>query len=136
LPAAGLHFGHVLTHFSDTTYRLTHWSVLATALFALGWIINPFWAMNKQLWSPAYLFFMAGSCGYLLIALYLVYDFEVAAPEPPRWQRVCRMLFMPGEAPVFLHASSLPFIPLSLLFLVVRLPPNRVRCLLQRGGSV
>ena len=50
----GLHFGLVLTHFADPAYRLKHWGVMSTVLFALGWIISPFWAMNKQLWSPAY----------------------------------------------------------------------------------
>ena len=49
----GLHFGLVLTHFSDPSYRLKHWGLLSTLLFALGWIISPAWAMNKQLWSPA-----------------------------------------------------------------------------------
>ena len=103
----GLHYGLVLTHFSNVRYRLKHWAVLSTVLFALGWVISPFWAMNKQLWSPAYLFFMAGSCGYLLIALYLVYDFswhsaiEATAhqlpppPPPPYWQRISRAIFMP-----------------------------------------
>ena len=50
----GLHFGLVLTHFSDPAYRLKHWGVMSTVMFALGWIISPFWKMNKQLWSPAY----------------------------------------------------------------------------------
>jgi hypothetical protein len=55
LPAhrLGLHFGLVLTHFADPEYRLKHWGVMSTVMFALGWIISPFWAMNKQLWSPA-----------------------------------------------------------------------------------
>jgi predicted acyltransferase len=48
-------------------------AALSTVFFALGWIISPFWGMNKQTWSPSYLFFMAGSCGYLLILLYVVY---------------------------------------------------------------
>ena len=50
----GMHFGLVLTHFADTTYRLKHWGVMSTVMFALGWAISPFWAMNKQLWSPSY----------------------------------------------------------------------------------
>ena len=113
----------MLTHFADPEYRLKHWGVMSTVMFALGWIISPFWAMNKQLWSPAYvhlvftdallkhlitnsagifdlfpvnryLFFMAGSCGYLLIALYVVYDLEFVAPVS-RWMRPLQTAFMP-----------------------------------------
>lgn len=41
-----------------------------------------------------YLFFMAGSCGYLLIALYMVYDAEFVAPVS-RWLRPVQTAFMP-----------------------------------------
>jgi hypothetical protein len=47
-------------------------------------------------WSR-YLCFMAGSCGYLLIALYVVYDYQFKAADapPPRWQSMLRTAFMP-----------------------------------------
>ena len=32
------------------------------------------WKMNKQQWSPSYLFFMAGAAGALLSLLYIVLD--------------------------------------------------------------
>eukprot|EP01046_Picozoa_sp_COSAG06_P033125 COSAG06_NODE_3361_length_5453_cov_8.336758_4_plen_78_part_00 len=59
-------------------YVYIYRGALSTAFFALGWIISPFWGMNKQTWSPSYLFFMAGSCGYLLILLYVVYGTHTA----------------------------------------------------------
>ena len=37
---------------------------------------------------------MAGSCGYLLIALYVVYDLEFVPPLS-RWMRPLRTAFMP-----------------------------------------
>jgi predicted acyltransferase len=37
-------------------------------------IHSPAWAMNKQLWSPAYLLFTAGLCGSALCLLYGVCD--------------------------------------------------------------
>ena len=104
----------MLSHFPHPGYRLKHWGVLATLLFALGWIISPFWAMNKQLWSPAYLFFMAGSCGYLLIAFYAIYDLDTTTPAgsgtPPMWQRVSRTFFAPckwvGMNTIFIYLAA------------------------------
>ena len=54
----GLHFGLVLVHFPDVSYRLQHWGLLSTVFFALGCLISPFWGFNKQQWSPSYLFLM------------------------------------------------------------------------------
>ena len=84
--------------------------MLSTLLVSLGWVITPFWGMNKQLWSPSYLFFMAGACGYLLVGLYIVYDLDTflhynrkngwtdssANPMPPPWwQHTLRIGFEP-----------------------------------------
>ena len=44
----GLHFGLVVTHRKNHSYRLKHWTALSTVFFALGWVISPFWGMNKQ----------------------------------------------------------------------------------------
>jgi predicted acyltransferase len=78
------------------------WANLTPFSLWLGWAIDPFWPMNKQLWSPAYLFFMAGSCGYLLIVFYVIYDLDTTAggagaggAAPPVWQRACRVFFTP-----------------------------------------
>ena len=46
-------------------------------------MISLFWGMNKQLWPPSYLFFMAGACGLLLVALYIVYDLQIG--ESANW---------------------------------------------------
>jgi hypothetical protein len=41
---------------------------------------------------------MAGACGYLLIALYFVYDLQLAgAAAAPLWQRSLRKIFMPAQ---------------------------------------
>jgi hypothetical protein len=33
--------------------------------------------MNKQLWSPSYMFFTAGCSGFLLVAFYAIFDLEL-----------------------------------------------------------
>jgi hypothetical protein len=55
---------------------LRHLGLMSAACLGLGSAIAPWWGMNKQLWSPAYNFFMAGACGALLLALYAIYDLE------------------------------------------------------------
>ena len=62
---------------------------------AVGWLIDPVWKMNKQLWSPSYLFFTAGCCGLLLVLLYLVYDLPVE--RPAGWLRALRLGFEPAR---------------------------------------
>ncbi len=59
----GLHFGHVI----KTPWlilhrqRLAHWYSLSAFLMVVGLIIDEAGLeMNKQLWTPSYLFFMAG----------------------------------------------------------------------------
>ena len=114
----GLHFGLVLTHYQSPTYRgcsrhhyrraidtnvlnafrlgagMRHWAAFSSFCFALGWVISPFWPMNKQIWSPSYLFMTAGACGYLLIALYMLYDYPC---EAPAWQRRLRTSLAPAR---------------------------------------
>jgi hypothetical protein len=38
----GLHFGLVLSHYSDTKYRLTHWAAFSSVLVTLGSFISLF----------------------------------------------------------------------------------------------
>ena len=54
--------------------------------------------MNKELWSPSYLFFMAGVSGYLLVVFYAIYDLQLGADgdSPPMWQHGLRIAFAPG----------------------------------------
>lgn len=40
--------------------------------------------MNKQLWSPSYLFFMAGTCGGLLSVVFALLDYTEWLPRPLR----------------------------------------------------
>jgi hypothetical protein len=42
------------------------------------------WKMNKQLWSPSYLFFMAGACGGLLSVVFALLDYTEWLPRPLR----------------------------------------------------
>ena len=44
----GLHFGLILAHYPLVETRLKHWGVMSTICFALGWVISPVWAFNKQ----------------------------------------------------------------------------------------
>ena len=43
----GLHFGLVLTHFTEADRRLKHWAVLSTALVTLGMFISIFWGESS-----------------------------------------------------------------------------------------
>ena len=40
------------------------------------------WKMNKQLWSPSYLFFMAGACGATLSVALALLDYTDCLPRP------------------------------------------------------
>lgn len=42
------------------------------------------WKMNKQLWSPSYLFFMAGACGATLSVALALLDYTDCLPRPLR----------------------------------------------------
>ena len=65
--------------------RLAHWVPLALVSFVLGIIIHVTgWKMNKQLWSPSYLFFMAGCTGILLSSFYVLMDW---VSWQPTWTR-------------------------------------------------
>ena len=43
----GLHFGLVLTHYTEADRRLKHWAVLSTALVTLGMFISIFWGESS-----------------------------------------------------------------------------------------
>jgi hypothetical protein len=45
----GLHFGLVLTHFTEAERRLKHWAVLSTVLVTLGLFISIFWGKPHPL---------------------------------------------------------------------------------------
>ena len=104
----GAHFGRVL-HFEPLRGRraiLTHWAACALALLLGGLLISlgglP---MNKQLWSPSYLFFTAGTCGAALTIAYAAVDATPPASEQratgravARFQARLRWLLFPLEA--------------------------------------
>ena len=73
---------------------MKHWTVLSTVCFVVSTAIAPFWPMCKQTWSPSYLFMTAGSCGYLLVLLYLLFDYPC---QPPAWQRRLRASLEPAR---------------------------------------
>ena len=64
------------------------WGWQSIALVLLGLVINySGWEMNKQLWSPSYLFFMAGCTGAFLSLFYILMDFTTWQPKFMQQQR-------------------------------------------------
>ena len=54
---------------------LSHWAVVSALLIGGGLAVHAAGLpMNKQLWSPSYLLFMAGTCGGALAAVYAAVD--------------------------------------------------------------
>lgn len=78
----GLHFGRAVKGLVTTKSRVAHWSIFSTLLIALGGVIHfsgdP---INKQRWSPSYVFFMAGTCGAALTVVYLLIDVLLPSPR-------------------------------------------------------
>ena len=81
----GLHFGHTLRRIKDPTERMVHWVPLSLFLIVVGVIIHyAGFPMNKQLWSPSYVAFMAGTSGLCLVFFYFLMDVKkVQAPFMP-----------------------------------------------------
>lgn len=70
-----------------------HWTAVATVLVALGLALHAGGLlMNKQLWTPSYLFFMAGTCGVALTMIWALVDSAPADKARIRW---ARRLFSP-----------------------------------------
>eukprot|EP00050_Salpingoeca_kvevrii_P019369 m.85288 g.85288 ORF g.85288 m.85288 type:complete len:492 (+) comp8378_c0_seq7:63-1538(+) len=78
----GLHFGTVLALIKPHGERLSQWTLLSTVLFGLGLALHYLaWPMNKQMWTPSYVSFMAGCTGYSLIFFYVLLDWTRWQPE-------------------------------------------------------
>jgi heparan-alpha-glucosaminide N-acetyltransferase len=89
----GLHFGHVckFAHpaLSDPRTKLMHWVVVSALLMVIGLTIHyGGYSMNKQLWTPSYVFFMAGSCGAFLALWYALVDVQWQAINQRMWARI------------------------------------------------
>ena len=96
----GTHFGRVVKYpglggrGGGVKPLLLHWGSFAGVLMGVGLVIHfTAFPMNKQLWSPSYLFFMAGSCGSLLALFFAVVDAlpltrtSLQREGGPRWWR-------------------------------------------------
>ena len=105
----GMHFGLVLHHYKPThsqVYITKFWLGEAVMLVVVGIIIHVAgWPMNKQLWSPAYLFYTAGATGYMpelqhnLLVVRAVGRVSSAAPPVPRANpQLARVCFCVGLA--------------------------------------
>jgi hypothetical protein len=99
--------------------RLMQWIPLSLALFVTGLAIHyGGWEMNKQLWSPSYLFFMAGCTGILLTIFYLMMDFTSWQPV---WlnkpYKITNMVWW-GLGVIVTHSSQISRHSPSLLFLL------------------
>jgi hypothetical protein len=71
----GFVFGNVLVLYKSHKARLAAWFPMASISFVLGIVIHVAgWKMNKQTWSPSYLFMMAGAVGYVFMIFYLLLD--------------------------------------------------------------
>ena len=97
----GVHVGRVLhaTSIPKPHELLAHWAIFNGAAIGLGLGMHfggiP---MNKQLWSPSYALFMAGSCGLSLAAAYVAVDVEYTSPTIARVAMRFRRLLFPLEA--------------------------------------
>ena len=89
----GTHFGRTPS-FEGIGRRvgtIAHWLVCACLLVASGVLVHfTSWPMNKQLWSPSYLLFMAGTCGLALTVIYTAIDINPA-------NRLMRKVLFPLE---------------------------------------
>ena len=65
-----------LLFLQDHHSRLWQWGPSSLGFWLLGVIIHVLgWKMNKQTWSPSYVFMMAGTCGIMLLFFYFIYDY-------------------------------------------------------------
>ena len=86
----GLFLGNVLVHYTDHVARLRMWSCLAVSWFVLGLVIDAAgWHINKQTWSPSYVFMMSGACGFFVIFFYILLDWQAWQPSWLKRARTC-----------------------------------------------
>eukprot|EP00271_Cylindrocystis_brebissonii_P013424 TRINITY_DN33237_c0_g1_i1.p1 TRINITY_DN33237_c0_g1~~TRINITY_DN33237_c0_g1_i1.p1 ORF type:complete len:684 (+),score=105.80 TRINITY_DN33237_c0_g1_i1:127-2178(+) len=93
---AGLHFGHVLTHFRSHWVRMIHTAVFSAIMLVAGWALQfpleaeldklfpgfPSWLVlnfngipfNRPLYSISFMLFSTGLAGLLLCVIYIVTD--------------------------------------------------------------
>jgi hypothetical protein len=91
--------------------------VQSTALVALGWIIHAAgWKMNKQLWSPSYLFFTAGVAGFFLIFFFALLDYPAWQPKWLTAKPFC------GFALPDISATPLTWVGMNTLFIYLLSP--------------
>jgi len=72
----GLYFGYVMLHFNKPKHILLQWLLPSTLFLFFGLIIHFFlgFPLNKNLYSPSFLFVLAGAAGYFLCLFYVVVD--------------------------------------------------------------
>ena len=84
----GMHFGLVLKHHKEQAglrWVALSWVPQSAFLLVLGTVIHfAGWPMNKQLWSPSFVFFMAGSAGGFLVTVFALVDYTSWQPRPFR----------------------------------------------------
>ncbi|PRP83656.1 hypothetical protein PROFUN_03811 [Planoprotostelium fungivorum] len=72
----GLYYGYVLVHVTRPKKILMHW-IFPSSLFLFSGLMIHFFGgfpLNKNLYSPSFLFLMAGAAGFFLSIFYLVVD--------------------------------------------------------------
>ena len=120
----GLFFGYVLVWYKDHDSRLRQWAPMSLVWLVTGIIIHyAGWKMNKQLWSPSYLFLMAGCTGGCFMLFYLLLDHRTWQPT---WLK--RGWALGARAQVNLTDAFLPFIWIGMntIFIFIMSPSGDV----------
>ena len=77
----------IVTYYAMMRLCITFRLVFGLVLEAAGW------GVNKQLWSPSYLFVTAGMCGYCLATMYVIFDLDtLGSPGADAVQRLLRTM--------------------------------------------
>ena len=103
----GVLAGYVLASSRQPAEKAMTWVVLGLASLWLGQLLDA-WLMpiNKSLWTPSYVFAMAGWALLVFASFYWLLD---AAPQPlarARWARLAQPLVVLGMNAIFLFALS------------------------------
>ncbi|PRP89041.1 hypothetical protein PROFUN_02319 [Planoprotostelium fungivorum] len=82
----GMYYGYVLVNMNRPRAILNHWLAPSIIFLSLGLIIHFFggFPLNKNMYSPSFLFLMAGAAGIVLSLFYIVVDvYQIQKPFMP-----------------------------------------------------
>lgn len=113
----GFHFGRVIQYFpldaaghGGHRARFMQWLPMSFVLIAVGVIIEVAgWKPNKQIWTPSYVFIMAGTNGLVLATFYALLDYTAWQPtlmQKSKVTIVLRPLVWVGMNTIFIYLLS------------------------------